>query len=315
MYEENRQNEQELDFKRMLEDAFYNESDTLHFQRSALVAAILHTRDIAIGLGQYDDFYTLVVVFDQMIDAKAPSVSRQKTNTMRILLQKIVSCCILLHGPYGSWKDMKYLLNRFRDVYGEDAAAKKSIFKYIVAITSATLKNDADAVDNGIAPTLAGKWAPREKSKKYGWQAKYYAIYCHPEWCNGILNVKDVSPLALKKCLTHYRKLIATINRALRTPQINQCAQDWASIDFDYVSRTTKEKQELAFKNIMNNGELRTHNHIAHNDRMKCRQNFIANIETYERRNNTQYMNTSNASFYDSRYEWVWNDPLICHTH
>lgn len=311
----NTANIREFDFERMLEDAFYSEANSSHFQRAALIAAMLHTRDVAIGLGQYGDFYTLVVAFDQRIDANASSVSRQKTETMRVLLQKVVSSCVYMNG-YGSWKDMKYLLNRFCDTYGEEAAAKKSIFKYIVAITSAQLKNDAEAVRNGITPTLAGKWAPREKSKKFGWQAKYFALYCNPEWCNGTLDVKDAPPLALKKCLTHYRKQIAMINRALCTPQINQCAQDWGSIDFEQnVSRTTKVKHELAFRNIMNNGELRMHNRSTHNDRMRCRENFIANANAYERRIDTQFMSTSNASLYESRYEWVWNDPLICHTH
>ena len=300
----------ERPFERMIVSSFYNnESQRSHLRRAALIAAMLHTRDITHGLGRYADFYTLVVAFDKVIDEKAQSVTRQKTETMRVILQKVLASCVYMNG-YGSWKDMKYLLNRLRDTYGEDACSQKPIFKYIISMTSNQLKQDAQAARSGTAPTLAGKWAPREKSKKFGWQAKYYALYWNPEWCDGNLEVKDATTHALKKCLTHYRKQIAFINRMLQTPQIKQCAHDWASIDFaNCVSRTTKEKQALAFKNITNRGELRRHHRFIQNDRMQCRANFLANESERSALQNASL----NVSLYHDRYDWVWNDPLICH--
>lgn len=296
-------------------DTFYDNKNPSHFRKGAVIAMMLHTRDIVIGRGKYGIFYTLVVTFDKMIDAKEPYVSRQKTETMRLILQKVVASCVYLTG-YGSWKDMKYLLNSLRDIYGEDAAAKKSIFKYIVAIISNQLNLDATSA---VRPTLAAKWAPREKSKMFGWQAKYIALYAHPEWCGGTLNVANAPASALKKCLTHYRKTIASINRTLKTPQINQCTHDWASINFEKnASRTTMEKQELAFKYVSKDGGLRTRDSHGidpkYSDRICCRENYISN-----QRRNQRHLGGSipspmtRSALCHPRYEWVWNDPLICH--
>jgi len=314
-------------FDSMLLDAFYGNKHDSFGERAALVSIMLHVRDIVDGWGEYALFYTLVVRFDQIIDAKEPCVSRQKTETMRVILHNIIESCVCLNG-HGSWKDLKYILNYLRDAHGEERASQKPIFKYIVAMACDQLKRDAERLRSprAPAPTLAGKWVPREKSRKFGWQAKYFAMYCHPKWCGRTLNARNVSPSAMKKCLTHYRKTVAFINRGLHTPQINQCSQDWASIDFETnVSRTTLERQEMAFKYATAHGELRTHGESNYNDRMRCRKNYISN-ERHRIRggkgNKTMSMPTSmstprkhmNEILYHSRYEWVWNDPLICHS-
>lgn len=314
-------------FGSLVLDKFYNDKKASSFQRASLIAFMLHTRDIISGRGKYGEFYLLVLTFDKIIDTKEPFVSRQKTETMRVILHNVIACCVCFNG-YGSWKDMKYLLNLLRDNYGEDAVVKKPLFKYIIYILSYQLKLDMANIHPlaGYTVSLAGKWAPREKSKMFGWQAKYIAVFCHHEWCGCNINLEDIKPLALKKCLTHYRKTIASLNRKLQTPQINQCARQWASIDFKKsVSRTTLEKQGLAFEYILPGGGIRRHygnnwNHN-YNDRMKCRINYISSKRS--RRKN------SGAFFYDSqellvktenfiyhpRYEWVWRDQFICHTY
>ena len=158
--------------------------------------------------------------FDHCIDVKEHYVSKQKTETMRVILHNIIASCVCVNG-HGSWKDLKYLLNCLRETHGEVTASQKPIFKYIVALACDQLKQDTERIRSprGPAPTLAGKWVPREKSKKFGWQAKYLALYCRPKWCGQTLNPRHVSPPALKKCLTHYRKTIAFINRSLHTPR------------------------------------------------------------------------------------------------
>tara|TARA_B110000261_G_scaffold150933_2_gene178888 strand:+ start:59 stop:982 length:924 start_codon:yes stop_codon:yes gene_type:complete len=306
----------------MVLDAFYGEKIG---ERATLITMMLHARDIVDGWGEYGLFYILVVRFDQCIDSKEHCVSRQKTETMRVILHNIIASCVCLNG-HGSWKDLKYILNRLRCVHGEDTASRKPIFKYIVAIACDQLKRDAERLRSlrGPAPTLAGKWVPREKSKKFGWQAKYFAIYCHPKWCGRTLNARNVSPAALKKCLTHYRKTVAFINRGLRTPQINQCSQEWASIDFETnVSRTTLERQEMAFKYVTAHGELRLHDEGNYDDRMRCRKNYISN-ERHRIRggkgkgNESVHMtcnhDSMNEVLYHPRYVWVWNDSLISHS-
>lgn len=317
----------DVDFERMVIVAFYDDDDEYKSacERAALISIVLHTRDIVDGWGEYALFCELVVRFDQVIDAKEPFVSRQKTETMRVILHKVLASCVGPNG-YGSWKDLKYLLNHLRDVHGERAAARKPMFKYVVALACEQLSVDAAAVaaaPAGPAPTLAGKWVPREKSNKFGWQAKYFAMYCHPEWCGGTLDVQQVPPRALRKCLTHYRKTIASINRGLYTPQINQCSREWASIDFETnVSRTTMDLQELAFKYAAHDGTLREPNGSDYTDRMRCRARYIANERhtRHNRRNRESYHNPlspkhMNNILYHPRYEWVWNDPLIMRSH
>lgn len=304
-------------------DNFYNIEKHNVSKRPSLIAFMLHTRDIVSGRGKYEDFYRLVVTFDKIIDSKEPYVSRQKTETMRVILHKVIETCVCMHG-YGSWKDVKYLLNLLRDMYGEESAAKKPMFKYVVYMISHQLKDDAVKItdtDNANNISLAGKWAPREKSKKFGWQAKYIAKHFYHEWCDEKKNLKG----ATRKCLTHYRKTIASLNRVLKTPQINQCAHDWASIDFkNSVSRTTMEKHGMAFEYVMPCGGLRTlgRNIWNHNysDRMRCRMKYISN----KRCRDEEYWNfvfskdsayNDPKNIYHPRYDWVWYDPLIHHTY
>ena len=97
-------------------DNFYNIEKHNVGKRPSLIAFMLHTRDIVSGRGKYEDFYRLVVTFDKIIDSKEPYVSRQKTETMRVILHKVIETCVCMHG-YGSWKDVKYLLNLLRDMY------------------------------------------------------------------------------------------------------------------------------------------------------------------------------------------------------
>ena len=74
-----------------------------------------------------------------------------------------------------------------------------------------------------------------------------------------------------RKCCTHYRKVIASLNRNLKTPQINQCNGTWHQIDFNkHVTSITLAKQKRAFHYTKNNNELRGENI----DRLECRKNY-----------------------------------------
>ena len=82
--------------------------------------------------------------------------------------------------------------------------------------------------------------------------------------------------MAERKCLTHYRKLMALLNARLKTPQINQCNKTWGRIDFDKnVTSITLKKQKFAFQNINHNNELRS---LAI-DRTECRNNYLEYIK------------------------------------
>ena len=60
---------------------------------------------------------------------------------------------------------------------------------------------------------------------------------------------------AQRKCLTHFRQLVAKINKELNTPQINQCNGTWRDINFDKnVTSITLRKQGKAFQGINKRG-------------------------------------------------------------
>jgi len=89
--------------------------------------------------------------------------------------------------------------------------------------------------------TLLGKWLPREKSKKFGWQAaifaSQYAKLLHP-----------TETINLRRAHGIFRKKLSGLNKSLNTVQINQCANTWAAIDFDkHVSGQTLFLQKKAF--------------------------------------------------------------------
>ena len=64
--------------------------------------------------------------------------------------------------------------------------------------------------------------------------------------------------LARRKCLTHFRQLVAKINKELNTPQINQCNGTWRDINFDKnVTSITLRKQGKAFQGINKKGTNR----------------------------------------------------------
>ena len=81
---------------------------------------------------------------------------------------------------------------------------------------------------------------------------------------------------AQRKCLTHFRQLVAKINKELNTPQINQCNATWEKIDFNKnVTSITLRKQSKAFQSVKKNGTPR--NYLE--DRAKCAKNYKEYIE------------------------------------
>lgn len=278
------------DYEKLLDTVFYHADETrqlnrdLILLRKALIALVVHTRDIVAGRGKYQPFYMLVASLDKSIDKHEHWVPVQKTHQMRSILHTIIAKDVNHEGHtrgYGSWKDMKYLLNHLRDMHGENALVEKHIFRYIISLISEQLRKDLYILSQEEPQreklTFAGKWAPREKSNKFGWQAKYIALSLNSQWSNGN-DFCNVPTAAMRKCLTYYRRTIASINHELQTPQINQCAKKWSSIDFETrVSRTTMTKNALAFQYVTNDGGLRSLSGDNYNDRIQCRNNFMNN--------------------------------------
>jgi hypothetical protein len=227
----------------------------------AVLALPLLTRDIIAGKGEYELYYILVGELSMFSD----KINSTKINST---LHLLITGCVDLgtEHPYGSWKDMKYLLNYLRKLYGESRLIQKPIFNHIVTLVCDQLREDATA---GANVSLCAKWAPREKSSKFGWQTRYFAIYYFNQFYDG-------SDLSERKCLTHFRKLVARLNTQLKTPQINQCNKTWNEIDFDKsVTSMTMARQKHAFLNEDKNGVLRP----PCVDRSLCRANYLDYID------------------------------------
>ena len=230
----------------------------------ATLALILQTRDIVAGKGEYELYYVLIGELSLFAD----KINSAKINSAKINSAKINSTLNLLitgtvdlgeDHPYGSWKDIKYLLNYLRTLYSEAVLIEKPIFHHIISLVCDQLREDASDECDDVS--LCAKWVPREKSKKFGWQTRYFAA----DYFNHFYDGSDASE---RKCLTHFRKLLAGLNNKLNTPQINQCNHTWRKIDFDkHVSSITLSRQKNAF--------MCENEHKLDNDRRRCRNHYI----------------------------------------
>merc|ERR1711998_710723 len=117
--------------------------------------------------------------------------------------------------------------------------------------------------------SLVGKWIPREKSNKFGWLTTLIARHYYKEWFNQSLTPGQYKA-ATRKALTHFRKIVSSLNKELNTPQINQCSGTWRNIDFNKnVTSITMRKRSKAFLGE-NNGKLR-YKVNGNFDRLECR--------------------------------------------
>ncbi len=264
-------------FSYLLIKIFYEQNNEIQLKKS-IIAMVALTRDIISGKGEYCLFYNLIVAFSTTIDKQRYNSSIFLTRKMESILCQLVESCVKLKNfdhAYGSWKDMKYLLNHLKEIYGEDVLVEKKIFKFIIELMSQQLLMDTFSCwlsfrndeSRPTGPSLLAKWVPREKSKKFGWQTKYLAQEYFKEWCHP----RKKSIQAQRKCCTHYRKVIASLNRNLKTPQINQCNGTWKEINFNKdVTSITLSRQKRAFMNITKDNQFRDFKF----DRDECRKNY-----------------------------------------
>jgi len=248
-----------------------------------LYKMVAYTRDIIDGKGEYHLAHVLIAEWARLgIDPYTRQVSQRANNELGIhLAEHALLSLVSLENqdhPLGSWKDMKYFLNYWVQLNGWNTSTDFEIIRQDPIVHCVIeLVIHQISMDCGLEPaltSLVARWVPREKSNKFGWQTPLFACAYYKGW---YLSAKtpDSRRLATRKCLTHFRKLLATMNKALNTPQINQCEKDWSSINFDkHVTSMTLSKQKNAFQNKTKNGEARRED----SDRSQCAQNYTAFI-------------------------------------
>jgi len=181
-----------------------------------------YTRDLVAGKGEYTLAYMMIVVWNDFFPG---------------LAKYALQCFVLspepyLLQPFGSWKDMKY----FCDYCLEDNVRKNmDLILYAFSLLNKQLKLDEYAPTNKLS--LAAKWVPREKSKRFGWIFHYLA--------------KDYYPnCSEKKANRQYRRLLSRLNAELDTIQIKMCNYEWDTIDHTKTTSITLMKQSKALLNL-----------------------------------------------------------------
>lgn len=241
-----------------------------------LYKMIGHTRDIINGKGEYNLSYMLVYEW-----------SKYDMELAKSAFEAFVKFEDQEH-PYGSWKDVKYFSSY---VFKASCDHTHELIEHASNLLIEQLRKDNLLIeqlrkDNKKAPlqdnpefiSLAARWAPREKCKRFGWLFKKLAT----KWSshiidfgrNGTFPTSEQKNNAVKKCYTIFRKTCSKLNIELNTTQINQCNGTYSNIDMNKVTSITLRNQRLAFMNKTKAGSQRSDT----NDRIECSQHFAEHV-------------------------------------
>jgi hypothetical protein len=250
---------------------------------------LAQTRDIISGKGEYMLFYVMLLewakidfrFFEYVIETLVYDTQDEAYGTDGFdgadITENITKS---KNHPLGSWKDMKYFLTYMKENLlgvssGVDSQKNSQLYSKfvdkVVNFINEQVRIDAVNLEKGgTSFSLAARWVPREKSKKFGWLYYYLAInYSH----NQIpLDVSHPSyERAVNRAFMIYRRVISAINKKLDTTQVKQCNGNWDEIDFNNVTSITMHKQTNSFLNLKKDGKTERCN-IA--SRITCKHNY-----------------------------------------
>ena len=177
---------------------------------SMLYKLIFYTRDSVYGLNNTDASYIMIGALIQF-----GLNNKDFTNEMNLFALNALSSFIQIDGfstAYGDWNDIKYFCNYLKNVIAfnnNNDVTDYNIFKDIIWLYVDQLIYEERYPDNisSIAPYM-----PREKSKVFGWLAYYISTTYYQFWLT-TATTHDAYNRAARKCLTHYRALIANPNK------------------------------------------------------------------------------------------------------
>ena len=205
---------------------------------------MFHTRDIRGGKGER-------ILFKTMYSA----VSHH--------YPKLAAYLHTLIPEYGSWQDVVALIE-----YDMPGTASEELKKMLIAQLRA---DEATGEATGEAISLAAKWAPRE-GKSTDALARKIASDMFP------------SLLRRQEQMSSYRKLVAGLNRRLKTLETFMAGGNWASIDPASVPGRAGKLYSRALLNLVgttcegssiSHENIDTLRHPENSDRMACREHFI----------------------------------------
>lgn len=123
--------------------------------------------------------------------------------------------------------------------------------------------------------SLAARWAPRREKGKFAPVTREFVKTIHASGVFSGSSMRDV------------RKMLATLNRGLKTPQIDMCRGTWNLLNFNSMTSYTHLKHKLAFQNLTKQGEQRS----VKEDRVECANHYSKwlNSKTKKMNVNTIY--------------------------
>ena len=254
-------------------------------EKKILYKLLAFTRDIVMGKGIYGLSYMMLYNY-----------AEYNFDLFKVMLNNFVGYKSDIMIPYGSWKDCKYLIEYCEKGNRKQTETTKKVKDYVYTIMldqleidyNILIENSTDNVKKQIS--LLGKWFPREKSR-FKFMYEELAIYS-PKFT--LHSNQNKYSKAVKKLKTDLRKKIATLNRYLKTVQINQCDNTWREINFSKnVTSITMIKQKKAFLNIDNHGKLRNETE----DRILCRNNLLKYIDDVNK--GKEKIKAKNVDIYD----------------
>jgi len=229
-----------------IEEEYYNllsdiifDTDLCDIKRklyfSVLYKLILYTRDSVYGINNSEASYIMLGALIQF-----GYNNQTVSNEMNILAFNALSSFTQIYGfktAYGNWNDIKYFCNYLKNVIAnnnKNDVTDYQIFKDIIDLYANQLANEEEYLD--IIST-ATPFMPREKSKVFGWLAYYISTGYYQAWIN-TATTNDAYIRAVRKCLTHYRALLANPNKLPLTTygshkESNKNIDNWTKLLFE----------------------------------------------------------------------------------
>jgi hypothetical protein len=261
-----------------------------------LYKLIAQTRDICYGKGERDITYMmiykwwkyyphlgLIALYPMMFSGEQIKLVQ---NGFKTYIDTDSTRLYIPHqNSYGCFKDVKYFCNYVRK-YGDKRMMVKNnmLCKYAMTMLNQRVYDDyMEYCKNGTAPSLTGKWVPREKSK-YGWIFEQMAI----QWVQATdpvilssVNLEQYENMdvnlghikAVIKCKIIYRKVISLLSKQLDLQETKQCQNRWAEIDPSTITIDSMLRNNNALFNIDNTFNDRK-NTVIDKDRRECSHNM-----------------------------------------
>ena len=195
---------------------------------------------------------------------------------------------------YGSWKDIKYLCDY---IHKKSNDKNHEYINYLISLTNFYLRKLLKDKNNNSLKLLI-KWIPREKSKRFGWIFIKLAKEYNKKYIDTAENDERKMIKAVKKSCMEYRKLIANLNKQLKTVQINMCNKTWSQIEIKNITSKTMNKNMTAFLNLKKKDGVMIER-SSDQDRKDCANNLKNYLELAKNKDTNIKINGKRCNVYE----------------